>query len=341
MSVPAPEFIAPRPGQLRASDRPVRLFDLPAELLTPHITYDAPWGQVTVTIETITPEIADGWLRNMNWHNRSLGVDRSAAHARDMKAGLWRFIGDSIRFATTERLDETTGQYVEAEVLVDGQHRLDAIRQSGEEQVYIVVRGLTLDAQEVIDTNKLRSFGDFLRMDDPKAEQVKDEKFASSLTRRLLLWERDIILGGTTHTKGSTGRAARIATMPELRRYFDEHRAEIVAAHKIKASVGGNGFSISPAVLATAWVLCARKDQAGADLFFIDNLIKMVGMGNEEGHPARQLRKRLTRTDRWRVKPAEGLLLSLHAWNLWRDGRLVDKLLPMREWPKPSEFVIR
>jgi hypothetical protein len=355
MTVPNPAslFRAPvtpaGPGEFRTTDGLKPVLDIVAHSDVsadyadgvPCLVYDAPWGQVTVSIETITPEIADRWLTRHNWHNRTLGLDRSDAHARDMAAGLWQFVGDTIRFATTDRTVDGVVQE-DVEVLIDGQHRLDAIRQSKLAQPYIVVRGLTLDAQQAIDNNKIRSFGDTLRIDDPDGDVVKNEKFTSALTRRLLLWDRDIVLGGTTISKGSKSRAARLATTGELRAYFQEHRAEILDAYKINAGLVRNGLTVSPAVVAAAWVLLARVDRAGADLFIEENLIKMVGFGNDdEEHPARQLRQRLTRTDRWRVTTAEGFLLILHAWNLWREGRGVAKLMPMKSWPKPSEFRIR
>jgi len=69
-------------------------------------------------VVTITPEIAKLWLKIYNKRNRKLNKRRVNKYIRDMQSGLWVFNGESIKIS-----DEN--------ILLDGQHRLEAIAQSG------------------------------------------------------------------------------------------------------------------------------------------------------------------------------------------------------------------
>jgi hypothetical protein len=61
---------------------------------------------------TVTPELAEQWLRN-NTHNRKLSETHALAYASDMEAGRWKYNYVPIIIAS----DGT---------LIDGQHRLMA-----------------------------------------------------------------------------------------------------------------------------------------------------------------------------------------------------------------------
>jgi len=288
------------------------------------IVVPLPTGPVTITVEDVTPEMAETWLAEYNTHNRKLFDDRSVALARDIEAGAWLFNGDAIRFA----------QDGNRTVLVDGQHRLDAIRRSRETTLCLVVRGLPLAAQEVIDTGKTRTFGDTLRIEGGWGS----ENHVAAVTRMLLLWDRDVPVDADGSKGGS---ALSLTTKPELRAYLTEHRDEIVASMEVVKAVQAVGlrFAAPASKLASAWALCARKDRDGADLFIIENVVQ--GKRLDDGHPAKALRDRLLRTDVYRPKPGQGFLLALHAWNHWRNETQLKSLVPPRTWPRPSEFVIR
>jgi len=321
MTVPAPAFVAPTPAALDAKRNP-----LGVGTAQPRLTVELPTGPVVITVEEVTPETADHWLKMYNTRNRTLYADRAEALSRDMLLGNFVFNGDTVRFSI-----HATGDHKGEVYLSDGQHRLDAIRKSKTAQLCIVVRGLPDDAQETIDTGKSRSFGDTLRL-----EGWSNENHIAAVTRALLLWERDIIVG-----LNSGGTAVGLTTKPELRAYLTEHAEEIRASMKVVYAATGVGlkFAAPSSRLAMAWALCARKDPEAADLFIIENVVQ--GKRLDDGHPAKALRDRLLRTDVYRPKPAEAFLLTLHAWNIWRDNRQVTRLQPPREWPVPSEFTIR
>jgi len=91
----------------------------------------------------VTPELAFKLLE-ANTHNRPLVQSRVERYARDMRAGQWRVNGDAVRF-------DING------ILIDGQHRLWAVTESGVTLKMLVVRGLEPEAQDTIDQGKPRS----------------------------------------------------------------------------------------------------------------------------------------------------------------------------------------
>lgn len=105
---------------------------------------------VTTAPVEVTPELARLWLE-FNVNNRNVNPSRVAQIARDMTAGLWKQNGDSIRFDREGRL-------------IDGQHRLLAVIESGRPLSTFVVRGLEPDAQTTIDTGQARSAGQQLHL---------------------------------------------------------------------------------------------------------------------------------------------------------------------------------
>lgn len=320
MSLPNPTFMAPRP--VAATDTPVREVSGTDQPKLVH-------GSVTVTLELIAPEIAKDWLERYNTHNRRLDPSRTRAMARDQQDGNWYFIGDAIRFA------EWRGQ----QVMIDGQHRLAAIVQSGEPQMYIVVRGLSIEAQEAVDTGKVRTFAHTLAMEvDEEGNRVwSDENNVGAINRRLLMWERGYVTGLRT----GGGNSGQI-TKAEQRTYLEDHKREILDGIQVlrAAKSAATPLNIPPSVVASAWVLLARKDRTGADVFVVEYLCKGLNI-IDQASPQAALRKRLTRTDIYRPSVGEGFLLILKAWNHWRKGETITKLQAPRDgWPKPEDFGI-
>lgn len=86
---------------------------------------------------------ATKWLENMAT-NRLVSQNLVERYARDMRNGKWRKTGEPIIFDEDGKL-------------VDGQHRMWAVIESGCTIEMLVVRGVPLDAIHNIDTGKPRS----------------------------------------------------------------------------------------------------------------------------------------------------------------------------------------
>lgn len=102
-------------------------------------------------LETITPEKAAAMLRG-NVRNRPVRPTRVDYYASEMAAGRWMTTSETIGITDDGRV-------------VDGQHRLLAIQQSGVTLDMWVAYGVPMAAQDVTNFNAPRTLGDQLSLD--------------------------------------------------------------------------------------------------------------------------------------------------------------------------------
>lgn len=103
----------------------------------------------------VTPEVAARWLE-ANTFNRNITKSKVRAYVRDLLAGRWGFNPQPISFGT----DRT---------LLDGQHRLTAVVESGVSVKMIVWFNVPPAARDVMDQGKPRSLRDVARISPLKA----------------------------------------------------------------------------------------------------------------------------------------------------------------------------
>ena len=106
----------------------------------------SPWSETVL----VTPEIAESWLK-ANVRNRQVRKSRVRTYARDMSRGGWLFNTQGITFAT----DGT---------LIDGQHRLMAVVESGASVLMVVWFNVPATTRSVIDLVGARSLADVAEM---------------------------------------------------------------------------------------------------------------------------------------------------------------------------------
>lgn len=100
-----------------------------------------------VTVEKVTPKIAEKWLNEHNNTNRTLREGVAEQYARDMMNGHWTECPDPIVF------------YEDGD-LANGQHRLYAIVESQTTQTFTIHRGLPRSAGLNMDTGLGRTIVD-------------------------------------------------------------------------------------------------------------------------------------------------------------------------------------
>lgn len=118
-----------------------------------------------VQLETVTPERAKHLLTEANFGNRNLRPHTVSRYTAAIRAGEWRTTPETLSMSPEGRL-------------LNGQHRLHAVVQSGTPCTFLFVYGVDEDVYEVLDRGAGRSVADALRADKKLVE-------AGSLLARL------------------------------------------------------------------------------------------------------------------------------------------------------------
>jgi len=105
-------------------------------------------NNIIARVETITPSIAKELLDNNN-HNRKQRKANVRAIEDALRSGSWQVTGQTIIISKTNQL-------------MDGQHRLQAVMNTGISMQHLVVRGVENDVFHTIDTGKPRQASDVL-----------------------------------------------------------------------------------------------------------------------------------------------------------------------------------
>lgn len=259
-----------------------------------------PYGEVL----TITPELAADFLRR-HAVNRPVKDRIVAAYARDMAAGNWRLTGEAIKFNTRGELD-------------DGRHRLRAIVRAKIPVRMMVVWNVPVGAQEVMDSGVKRSANDQLAM--------KGIKNASVLTAaaRLALSEPGA---------GFVSVEERIPnpTNSEIQHWIDLHPQIHRAAEIGKAYY--KQINLQPSVAALAWLKLSALDLEACYAFF-DAVANMTTDG--PGDPRLALARRLQYLSTEKTRQSGAMLIGLvyRAWNAWRRGKPLAKLIATAQIPE-------
>lgn len=253
---------------------------------------ELPVQQSGLTIETVnvTPTMAEKWL-GKNVRNRRVNQAKVSEWARAMTRGEWMLTGEAIKFGVGGEL-------------LDGQHRLLGVIESGKTVRMLVVRGLLPEAQDVMDTGRVRG----------AADQLYIHGHANS---------------------SNLAAAAKVAILWETGRFYVDAHRKAVSHKEVLDFAEGNtmlaftvarsaaikrGCDLRPAIVAMTFYELMKVDDQAALLFF-DRLADGVNLPS--GSPILALRARLRAIkDERTLLPAEALVgLVFRTWNAWRAGR--------------------
>lgn len=110
--------------------------------------------------QTVTPEMAAQILDASNRGNRKLRPGVVSKYAAMMKNGDWKLSPEPIVLSATNRL-------------LNGQHRLSAVVQSGQPCNFFVIRGVADETFSVLDRGAGRNVADALGIERRLAEEAK------------------------------------------------------------------------------------------------------------------------------------------------------------------------
>ena len=259
-------------------------------------------------VMTVTPEIAAEWT-SLNTRNRSVRYTKVALMARDMAAGMWVLNGETVKIAANG-------------TILDGQHRLYACIQAGAPFETVVIRGLSLEVQDTIDTGMSRRMADQLAIRGEAGSAT-----LAAVARQAFRWLHGAKMGGSSDREPTHGEMlALIEIDPRIREaaaWADKAR------HSFK-SVTGSAWGM-------AWLLFHGSDHLSAEVF-LEKV--MTGEDLTAGDPALAFRNRIwkARENGERLNQYEQLGYLIMAWNAFQEGRKLAKLLPPRGGFTPKTY---
>lgn len=128
-------------------------------------------SNVTVEVVDVTPELAAEWLR-LNTDNFRLMCNKTISkYAAEMTLGNWHLNGETIKF--------------DGYKVLDGQHRLHAVVNTGVTVKCVVVRNLKTSCASTIDRGKKRTLAQWL-----SHEGVKNTSLVAAMSRLTIAHKR-------------------------------------------------------------------------------------------------------------------------------------------------------
>ncbi|WP_408952058.1 hypothetical protein [Lysobacter sp. Hz 25] len=258
----------------------------------------------TLTVQ-IAPETAQLWLER-NDTNRPMRKSAVAQYASELRCGLWKRSGQTIKFSRTGRL-------------LDGQHRLAAIVSSGVTADWDVTFGIADSAFDVIDTGRVRTGTDVLVIE---GVSPREARIAASALPMILNHE----MGRAPHS------THRYTNQLMLNYWLDQ--PQLAKSTRFVATLPRQLVPITYAkALFLHWVLW-RKDPAVATQFLTQ---LFTGESLSRTSPVFQLRLKFL-DDRMEGRAFDAgtqLHACIKAWNALRSGKSLKSHRSL--FPQPNE----
>lgn len=251
--------------------------------------------------ERITPARATQLLAHNAENNRTAKIGKISMYARDMEAGKWNSnTGETIKV-------DTNGD------LIDGQNRMHAVIRAGVDIFFDVAYDVPTEAMQVIDTGAARSASDAL-----KISGAYDRSASSAIVRWTIMWDAQVFMG-------HGGSFA--PTVSEIVLRFTQEPEAYTAAAKRGKDCQNRGLGTCAAA-GTAHYLFSKIDAELTHQFY-DQYVS--GADLPQRHAVLALRNKMARVRADRVTRAEQLALFVRAWNAFRAGEGLDRMLIVRK----------
>jgi hypothetical protein len=252
---------------------------------------------ITTTVLLVDPAIAARWLEHNNSHNRELRQSRVDEYKREMLAGRWHFNGESIQF-------DKDG------VLLNGQHRLWAIVDSGCSQKFVIVRGLEPASQVTMDQGTRRTPAEQLEL-----VGIKVDNTVAATIRVYLRWQQGRLFGDQVRVRTSTA---------EVVEWAQRNPDAIELIHGFTTAGIRRVPALPSITLATALRFHEIDYEQAADFF------SRLATGAEltTNSPILALRNRLLKVKEANtvLSQRDAIAYFIMAWNAERTGRQLAKL---------------
>lgn len=268
---------------------------------------------MSIEIEKVDPEYAETLLLG-NTHNRNLRDREVKQIASDMREGRW-----------IENVQSMTIQIAEDGTIIDGQHRLTAIVESGVTVNLLIARDVDWEVQEVIDTGARRSIADMIKL-----RGGANYSIVSSALPYFYAHYHDIDFGKHPATWRPSDQAL-MSLYTNLRPVLEEATHE---ASKVWGAVKVGPHSI----VAYRWWQFGTIDDLDRDDFF-DRLRLLQFRG--EGDPIKLMYRTFERMREDRTRTVTTMhkhALLVKAWNAYRTGNEPKLLRWSAGGASPEQF---
>lgn len=270
-------------------------------------TATAKRGAVTVTIQTITPGLAKKWLDTTNSNNRNLRKKKVSQYAAMMNRGQWQSSGDTYKW-------DSNG------VLLDGQHRLAAIVESGHTvKDAVIMHGLPPETFKVLDSGMLRTPGDALGVG------VTSKGHKASAIR--LLYVVEILEGDPRRTE-----ALATVTRTDLSDYYADYTDDIDYC----ARMGDKLYAAFKGGSRSAWIAFVRMCQKASPQHAEDFLEGVLSGANLDKDDARLALRNWLANARRLPSAGAHLGILIKAWNNWMTGKTRTTMIFREEEKFPT-----
>lgn len=217
-----------------------------------------------------------------------------------MRGGLWKFNGETLKFSKSGKL-------------LDGQHRLNALIESGTTQKFYVIQGLPDDTMSTIDTGITRGAADILKLNG-----FEYSTLAASVLRGLMQL-KDGNFSNQKQYSNSLISNETILEFAKKNRNTVAHVCEVAQKHYMEFKM------LSPTIYGVFYYNIHLKNRFKADKF-MNQLSKGVGL--TENDAIFHFRKKII------DEKIKGLKLSKKAqyfylykcWNFFLEGKQVKRL---------------
>ena len=268
---------------------------------------------VSAKIETVTPQKAEAWLGKAAG-NRNIRATKVAEYAAAMTRGEWKLSGEAIKF---------NGQD-----MIDGQHRLKAVIESGQSVPMLVVRGLETDVMEVLDTGRKRTLADLLKI----RGEVSALNLAAALTG--LHQTRIAIETGTWPMK--QGKTA-ITNQQALTLLEEEPTIrDSVVGGWINLRAQRHGLYAQPTALVVGYHIFSDIDEEDRDHFYR----MLQGIDVPDNSPVLHFRRRFSGGFDMPTNRRDHIAYLFKTWNYWRNGEFPALLSWKSGGKKPERFPV-
>jgi hypothetical protein len=263
---------------------------------------DQDWSVKEYLNLTVSPKLANHLLNNHYRQNRKVKKKVVEKYARDMKSGQWLFTGESI------------GIDIEGKIL-DGQHRLMAIRQADINMELPFAFGLPVKAMRAMDSGSSRSYSDYLTITQSK----KLSNALATAIRYMTIWDL-----GPKDFSSNLKRAMGFSPA-ELDDCFARHRD---IEKFVSDPIFDKGWvKKNRSIFGFVYYLLHRNCPEESKAFF-EGLA--TGANLSSSSPILLLRERLTAVKNGRLEPIRTDLkfyLLSKAWNNFLEGKEIRNLV--------------